>query len=216
LFSAGGEEMEIKAHWESIYSIKESTHVSWYQEHQLLSLRFIERTRVDKEDQIIDVGGGTSTLVDDLLASDFKHITVLDISATALATAQQRLGGRATEVFWIEADITKASLPHRFFDVWHDRAVFHFLRQPEDRQSYIQAAQHSVKPGGHVIVATFATDGPSRCSGLDIVRYSPESLHSEFGDDFQLVESAREAHLTPFGMEQKFIYCYCRKRSPVG
>ena len=208
--------MEIKSHWESIYRAKGSTEVSWYQEHQLLSLHFIEFTGIEKAGQIIDVGGGTSTLVDDLLALGFKHITVLDISATALKTAQQRLGIQATEVSWIEADITKATLPHQFFDVWHDRAVFHFLRQPEERQSYIQAVQHSVKTGGHVIVATFANDGPVRCSGLDIVRYSPESLHSEFGDDFQLVESTREAHLTPIGMEQKFIYCYCRKNSSVG
>ena len=207
--------MEIKSHWENIYSTKGSTEVSWYQEHQLLSLRFIEITGVDKAGQIFDVGGGTSTLVDDLLAHGFKHITVLDISAAALKTAQQRLGIQAAEVSWIEADITKANLPHQFFDVWHDRAVFHFLRQPEDRHSYIKAVQHSVKTGGHVIVATFAPDGPARCSGLDIVRYSPESLHSEFGDDFRLVESTREAHVTPFGMEQKFIYCYCRKSSPV-
>ena len=208
--------MEPKTHWESIYNTKESSQVSWYQEHQLLSLRFIELTGVDKTGQIIDVGGGASTLVDDLLASGFKQITVLDISPAALQTAQQRLGVRAAEVSWIEADITKAGLPHQFFDVWHDRAVFHFLRQPEDRQCYVQAVQHSVKIGGHVIVATFATDGPTRCSGLDIVRYSPESLHSEFGDDFRLVENTREVHVTPFGTEQKFIYCYCRKGGKAG
>ncbi|MFN8007504.1 MAG: class I SAM-dependent methyltransferase [Terriglobia bacterium] len=207
--------MEIKKHWDSIYSTKESTQVSWYQEHPVLSLHLIEHTGVDKEHQIIDVGGGTSTLVDDLLASGFNHITVLDISATALAMARQRLGIQADKVSWIEADITKASLPHQFFDLWHDRAVFHFLREPEERHRYIQAVQHSVKTGGHVIVATFATDGPARCSGLDIVRYSPESLHSEFGDDFRLVESTRETHTTPFGVEQKFIYCYCRKCSSV-
>jgi len=208
--------MGTKVHWESIYNTKDSTQVSWYQQHQLLSLRFIERTGVDKAGQIIDVGGGTSTLVDDLLASDFKHITVLDISATALETTWHRLGVQATEVSWIEADVTKTRLPHQFFDVWHDRAVFHFLRQVEDRQSYVEAVQHSVKTGGHVIVATFATDGPARCSGLDVARYSPESLHSEFGNDFRLVESAREAHVTPLGTEQKFIYCYCRKGSSAG
>lgn len=215
LFGAGGEKMELKSHWENIYNTKGSTEVSWYQEHQLISLRFIEFTGVDKAGQIIDVGGGTSTLVDDLLAHGFKHITVLDISAAALKTAQQRLGIQATEVSWIEADITKAKLQHQYFDIWHDRAVFHFLRQPEERQSYIEAVRHSVKRGGHVIVATFANDGPVRCSGLDTVRYSPESLHSEFGDEFRLVESTREAHVTPFGTEQKFIYCYCRKGASV-
>ena len=205
--------MEIKSHWENIYGTKESSQVSWYQEHPVLSLHLIEQTGADKEHQIIDVGGGTSTLVDDLLASGFKRITVLDISATALAIAQQRLGDQADKVTWIAADITKDQLPHQFFDVWHDRAVFHFLREPEDRHRYIQAVQHSVKTGGHVIVATFATDGPARCSGLDIVRYNPESLYSEFGDDFRLIESNLETHVTPFGVEQKFIYCYCRKGS---
>ena len=207
--------MESKKHWDSIYNTKESTQLSWYQEHPVLSLHLIEHTGADKEHQIIDVGGGTSTLVDDLLANGFKHITVLDISATALATARQRLGIQADKVSWIEADITKARLPHQFFDLWHDRAVFHFLREPADLHRYIQAVQHSVKTGGHVIVATFATDGPARCSGLDIVRYSPESLHSEFGDNFRLVESTRDTHVTPFGVEQKFIYCYCRKGSSV-
>jgi SAM-dependent methyltransferase len=145
-----------------------------------------------------------------LLADGYQHLTVLDISASALQTAQQRLGVRATAVTWIEADITQAQLPGQFYAVWHDRAVFHFLTQPHDRQRYIQAVRHAVKPGGHVIVATFALDGPPQCSGLNVSRYSPNSLHHEFGEDFQLITSTREAHVTPFGTEQKFIYCYCR------
>lgn len=204
--------MDAKSHWEHIYQTKAPTQVSWYQAEPHLSLDFIERTGVDQSAQIIDVGGGASTLVDHLLAQGFTHLTVLDVSATALAVAQQRLGQQAQAVTWREADITQADLPPHYYDVWHDRAVFHFLTQPEQRQRYREVVQQAVKPGGHVIVATFATDGPTSCSGLSIVQYSPQSLHSEFGAEFQLVNSTREAHQTPFGTEQKFIYCYCRKQ----
>jgi ubiquinone/menaquinone biosynthesis C-methylase UbiE len=136
---------------------------------------------------------------------------VLDISAASLHTAQQRLGSQAQKVNWIEADITQAQLPHQFYDVWHDRAVFHFLTKAEDRQKYVEAVRYSVRQGGHVIVATFAPDGPERCSGLDVVRYSEDTLHNEFGDEFEVVDSTRETHHTPFGTDQKFVYCYCRK-----
>jgi ubiquinone/menaquinone biosynthesis C-methylase UbiE len=149
--------------------------------------------------------------VDDLIADGFQHITVLDVSGTALQVARKRLGTKAIEVKWIEADITQADLPHQAYDLWHDRAVFHFLTQADDRQRYIEVVRHSVRKGGHVIVATFAPDGPERCSGLEVVRYSPESLHSEFGDGFEVVDTTRETHHTPFGTDQKFIYCYCRK-----
>jgi len=203
--------MGIKIHWESVYQTKAPAQVSWYQEHAHLSQHFIRHTGIDQTGQIIDVGGGTSTLVDDLLASGFEHITVLDISDTALRAAQQRLGAHAAEVTWIEADITQAPLAYQHYDVWHDRAVFHFLTQPDNRQSYVQAVRHAVKPGGHVIVATFALDGPSQCSGLNVMRYSPDGLHHEFGDDFHLINSTQEVHRTPFGTEQKFTYCYCRK-----
>ncbi len=203
--------MESKTHWENIYSTKDATQVSWFQEHPELSFQLIERTGVDKAGQIIDVGGGASTLVDDLLAHDYQNITVLDISVTALQAARQRLGSRAAAVTWLEADMTRVELPYRFYDVWHDRAVFHFLTRAEDRQRYVEAVRHSVKTGGHVMVATFALDGPLRCSGLEAVRYSPDSLHDEFGSDFELVDTTNELHQTPFGAEQKFIYCYCRK-----
>lgn len=204
--------MEMKTHWEIIHQSKTPNQVSWYQDHPVLSLDFIKRTGIDKTSPIIDIGGGISTLVDDLLREDFKNVTVLDISASALQIAQQRLGDRASQIKWIEADITQASLPYQFYDVWHDRAVFHFLTQAADRQSYVQAVQHAVKKGGHVIIATFALDGPAQCSGLDVRRYSPDSLYSEFGANFRLVANNREAHVTPFGTEQRFIYCYCRKR----
>lgn len=203
--------METKDHWQEVYETKPPDAVSWFQEHPELSLQFIAHTGVGKSGHIIDVGGGASTLVDDLLDRDYRNITVLDISAAALEVAQERLGSRAKAVTWLEADITQMQLPFKFYDVWHDRAVFHFLTQATDRRKYVEAVRHSVKPGGHVIVATFGIDGPSRCSGLDVVRYDPERLHSEFGESFDLVRSTGESHQTPFGTEQKFIYCYCRK-----
>jgi ubiquinone/menaquinone biosynthesis C-methylase UbiE len=203
--------MVTKTHWERIYDTKDPTQVSWYQQHAQFSMQFIQRTGIRKSDHIIDIGGGASTLVDDLIAAGFQHISVLDISAKSLYLARQRLGSRATDVSWIEADITQVDLPKGGYDLWHDRAVFHFLTQPEDRRRYINTVRHAVRVGGHVIVATFAPDGPDRCSGLEVMRYSPESLHSEFGDDFELTDSAHETHRTPFGTEQKFIYCYCCK-----
>lgn len=203
--------MQSKTHWENIYHTKESTQVSWFQEHPDLSIEFIKQTGVDKTGQIIDVGGGASLLVDTLLAEGYQNVTVLDISARALQIAQQRLELKASFVTWMEADITRVELPYNFYDVWHDRAVFHFLTQPEDRKHYVDVVRRAVKTGGHVIVATFALDGPNRCSGLEIVQYDSEHLHDEFGNDFALVNSASETHQTPFGTEQKFIYCYCRK-----
>ena len=203
--------MNTKTHWEHIYETKAPTQVSWYQEHAKYSMQFIQNTHVPKTGHVIDIGGGASTLVDDLLAEGFQNISVLDVSGQALQLARQRLGTRADHVNWIEADITKAQLPENAYDVWHDRAVFHFLTQPIDRQRYIETVRQAVRTGGHVIVATFAPDGPDHCSGLEVMRYSPESLHGEFGAGFELTESTRETHHTPFGTEQKFIYCYCRK-----
>ena len=202
--------MNMKTHWEHIYETKALTQVSWYQEHAQFSLHLIQNTGIRKADHLIDVGGGASTLVDDLIADGFQHISILDVSGAALQLARQRLGARAAAVHWIEADITQVDLPEQAYDLWHDRAVFHFLTQPADRQRYIATVRRTVRPGGHVIVATFAPDGPERCSGLEVMRYNPESLHSEFGDGFHLVDSTNENHHTPFGTEQKFIYCYCR------
>jgi len=204
--------MRNKSHWENIYEYKGATQVSWYQEHARLSLECIRNTGIQKTAYIIDVGGGASTLVDDLAADGFEHITVLDISANALQLARERLGQRAANVNWIEADITQTGLLYQAYDVWHDRAVFHFLTQTEDRTRYVENVLHAVRPGGHVIIATFANDGPDHCSGLEVVRYDPKELHNEFGDSFDLVNSTRETHQTPFGTEQRFIYCYCRKQ----
>ena len=203
--------MENKTHWEQIYHTKESEQVSWYQLHPRLSLQYIQNTGIGRNGHIIDVGGGASTLVDHLLDDGFQNVTILDISAEALEIVQHRLGQRAGSVTWLEADITQIALPHHKYDVWHDRAVFHFLTEAQDRQRYVNAVREAVKPGGHVIVSTFASDGPERCSGLEVARYDPQGLHSEFGADFELLDSTREEHQTPFGTEQKFIYCYCRK-----
>jgi ubiquinone/menaquinone biosynthesis C-methylase UbiE len=203
--------MADKTHWENIYRTKSARQVSWYQEHAELSIRFIQETGVGKSAQIIDVGGGSSTLVDDLLAAGFENVTVLDISGAALRCAQDRLGVLASTVKWVEADITQADLLPKSYDVWHDRAVLHFLTRVDDRHRYVQAVNRSVKAGGHVIVASFGAGAPERCSGLEVVRYTPETMHDEFGNDFELVDSITQIHHTPFGTDQQFIYCYCRK-----
>jgi len=199
-----------KLHWENVYTTKPVTEVSWYRTHLEQSLALIEQTGAGPEARIIDVGGGASTLVDDLLAANYHHLTVLDISAKALAEAKARLGKAAAQVAWLEADITQAALPASHYDIWHDRAVFHFLTRPEDRRRYVAAVQHAVKPGGHIIMACFGPSGPLQCSGLDIVRYHPEQLHGEFGGGFRLVNNLSETHRTPAGKEQQFIYCYCK------
>lgn len=204
--------MTSKTHWEKTYAGRKANELSWYQTHLEQSLALIQATGAGEDAQIIDVGGGASTLVDDLLAAGFHHVSVLDISTAAIRDARTRLGQRADEVTWLETDIMRVSLPRHHYDVWHDRAVFHFLTGADDRRRYVETVDHAVKPGGHVIVATFGPRGPLRCSGLDIVRYTPEGLHHEFGADYRLVRSVTEDHVTPAGKHQEFIYCYCRKR----
>ena len=203
--------MEVKAHWERIFTLKDSSQLSWYQPHLQTSLRLIDQAGIGSGAQVIDVGSGTSTLVDDLLTRGFLP-TVLDISSTALKKTQERLGTLADTVHWIEADVTQVMLPPNAYDIWHDRAVFHFLTDAEDRRRYVERVRHALKPEGHIILATFSLDGPTQCSGLDVIRYDAGSLRNEFGTAFELVESVREAHQTPFGTQQAFIYCYCRKR----
>lgn len=202
--------MQSKEHWDRVYSTKPIEAVSWFQEHAEQSLRLIRDTGLPSNASIIDVGGGASTLVDDLLRHGYSAITVLDLSAAALAAAKARLGARAASVHWMEADILATSLPIHAFDVWHDRAVFHFLTAPSERQAYVDSVLRSVKPGGHVIVATFAEDGPTQCSGLPVMRYTANELHAQFGSPFTLVKHERESHHTPAGIVQEFVYCYCR------
>lgn len=203
--------MQSREHWERVYSTKASNAVSWFQEHAESSLRLIQATGVARDAPIIDVGGGASTLVDDLLTSGYTDLTVLDLSAAALQATQARLGPRANQVTWIEADVSSAELPDQGYEVWHDRAVFHFLTEPQERQDYVAKVLHSVKPGGHVIVATFAEDGPTQCSGLPVMRYSADELHAQFGQPFLLQQHTKESHHTPFGTVQQFTYCYCRR-----
>jgi ubiquinone/menaquinone biosynthesis C-methylase UbiE len=184
--------------------------VSWYQPEARVSLDLIQRVAPDVDASIIDVGGGASTLVDGLAQAGYRRVTVLDIADSALAIAQQRIGERAQEVTWVQSDVLNTSLPSASFDVWHDRAVFHFLTDPGDRQSYVQQVRNAVRAGGHVIVASFAPDGPRRCSGLDVMRYSPTTMHDEFGPGFLLLDSVGEEHHTPAGVTQAFVYCLCR------
>ena len=202
--------MNAGAHWEKVYNTKAPDAVSWYRPHLERSLTLIEGAAGGCSASIIDVGGGTSTLVDDLLGHGFENVTVLDISQTALDLAKTRLGPAAQRVHWLLADVARVSLQSHAYDVWHDRAVFHFLTAQEDRVGYVQNVMHAVKRGGHVIVSTFGPEGPTKCSGLDVVRYDAESLHDQFGKHFRLVESAKEMHQTPFGKTQQFLYCYCR------
>lgn len=196
-------------HWESVYRTRATDEVSWFQPHAASSLRLIHETGVGLDAQIIDVGGGASVLVDNLLDAGYHHLTVLDLSDSALAKSRKRLGPRSSQVTWLASDITQASLPGNTYDVWHDRAVFHFLTDPADRARYVQQVLHAVKPGGHVIVATFGPGGPLQCSGLDVVRYAPDALHAEFGTPFRLLRHEAEVHQTPTGKEQEFVYCYC-------
>jgi len=202
--------MNVQTHWEKIYSEKAPDAVSWYRPHLESSLALIKRSAPDFSASIIDVGGGESTLVDDLLAFGHQNVTVLDVSQTAIDVTKRRLGAASGRVKWLVADIAQAALAPHAYDVWHDRAVFHFLTALDERTAYVRLVAHAVKPGGHVIVSTFGPEGPTKCSGLDVVRYDAESLHKEFGVRFHLLESSEELHRTPFGTVQQFLYCLCR------
>jgi len=202
--------VDAKSPWEKVYATKAPDAVSWYRRHLETSLALIQRAVPLRSASIIDVGGGESTLVDDLLLRGYKNITVLDVSQAAIDVTKSRLSSAADQVRWIVADITQIELEPRAYDLWHDRAVFHFLTAPDQRAAYVRQVARSVRPGGHVIVSTFGPEGPSKCSGLDVMRYDAESLHGEFGVSFQLVESSTELHRTPFETTQQFLYCYCR------
>jgi len=201
---------DVGSHWENIYRTKAPDSVSWFRPHLEQSLSLIERAVPQRTAAIIDVGAGESTLVDDLLEHGYINLTILDISQKALAVTRERLGRLADSVHWICADVTRPPLPAHFYDVWHDRAVFHFLVQGEERKSYVSAVEHALKPGGHVIVSTFGSEGPTKCSGLPVVRYDVQKLQTEFGDHFRLIESSKELHSTPFGTVQQFLYCHCQ------
>lgn len=176
-------------------------------------MKFIDHAGLAPDSAIIDVGGGASTLVDDLLARGFRNVTVLDLSEAAMAQARTRLGPSAESVTWIVGDITRVALSSHRYDFWHDRAVFHFLIEQEARERYVSSVRHGLRPGGHIVVATFGPHGPEQCSGLPVVRYSPAGIHGEFGNQFAKVDGDSEMHETPWGSEQEFMYCYCRLKS---
>ncbi len=206
-----------QAHWEKVYTSRDETSVSWFQDNPAPSLELIERVSqrkdIDIRDvDIIDIGGGASRLADHLLARGFRRVTVLDISQAALDLAALRLGRRASQVHWITADVTEWN-PSRRFDIWHDRAAFHFLVNPEDRAAYIARLKQALRVGGHAIIATFASDGPEKCSGLPVNRYDAEGLARELGETFALVESLRHDHSTPGNATQRFQFSVFQRRS---
>jgi len=202
--------MDARTHWEKVYKTKAPDAVSWYRPHLETSLALIERTGAGTSSAIIDVGAGESTLADDLLSRGYENITVLDISETAIDVCKNRMGTAAGRIHWLVADVTRTELDTHVYDVWHDRAVFHFLTEPEQRAAYVRNVARSVKRDGHIVVSTFGPEGPMKCSGLDVVRYNADSLHDQFGARFRLVESSEELHRTPFGTTQQFLYCYCK------
>lgn len=202
--------MDRKEHWEHIYRTREGTQVSWYQPVPRTSLELIKGMELKKDAEIIDVGGGDSLLVDFLIDQDFSNVTVLDISEKALARARRRLGSNAEKVNWIVADATEFR-PHGKFDLWHDRATFHFLTRKEQKENYLQVLKSCISPGGNVILATFSEKGPTRCSGLEITQYSTEELERILAPDFKTLECRNVAHRTPSGSMQDFSFCSFRK-----
>ena len=194
-----------KKHWENVYQGRSPLEVSWYQQEPALSWRLIANAELTHDGSIIDIGGGASTLVDKLCEAGYTDISVLDVSASALALAKDRLAEKACQVQWYEEDIT-CFRPPRQFDLWHDRAVFHFLTNQADRDSYVSVLKQALKPSGHLIIMAFAIDGPIKCSGLDIVQYDADKLKTALGQGFKLVETGHETHITPTDKQQKFAY----------
>jgi SAM-dependent methyltransferase len=194
-----------QAHWENVYTTKGEKEVSWFQDTAAPSLELIALTRLPVDAAIIDIGGGASRLVDDLLAREFRRLTVLDLSAAALASAKERLGESGAEVRWVIADVTKWE-PKQTCDLWHDRAAFHFLTDHADQSAYVDRIKRAVKPGGYVIIGTFAPDGPERCCGLPIVRHDADTLAKILGSDFVLTDTRRHDHAAPWGAIQRFQF----------
>lgn len=198
-------------HWENVYTSKGENQVSWFQETPALSLELLRLAGAEPGSGIIDVGGGASRLVDALVSQGFEDVTVLDLSAAALASAQARMGDTATRVTWIAADVT-AWEPLRSYDVWHDRAAFHFLTEPGDQAAYVARLRRALRPGGHAIIGTFAPDGPERCSGLLVSRYDQSSLATTLGTGFEVIDTRRHEHVTPWGATQKFQFTTFRRQ----
>lgn len=197
-------------YWQDVYTKKKENEVSWFQPRPALSIELIEAADVDSQSAIIDIGGGASRLVDGLLARGYRDLTVLDVSEAALSVARQRLGDRGRDVRWIVSDDTQWK-PDRKYDVWHDRAAFHFLTGREDQDAYLRALDAATAPGAIAIISGFAPDGPDKCSGLPVVRYDAQSLSKRIGAGFELLTERREAHQTPGCSVQKFYYAVLRK-----
>jgi SAM-dependent methyltransferase len=202
--------MTDKAHWENIYANRSAQDVSWYREHLNTSLDLIQKCALSRDAKVIDIGGGASTLADDLCELGYVDVSVLDISKSSLEKAKQRLGARADRVQWMEGDITRVQLPSEHYDLWHDRAVFHFLTDSVTQEVYVEAATNAVRSGGFIIIATFSPEGPSKCSGLPVQRYDGDSLARKF-PRFALLDSCQEDHKTPSGASQSFTYVRLRK-----
>jgi len=203
--------MSPKEHWEQVYSSKPTEELGWFAPHLQTSLSWITELGVSLDAPIIDVGGGASTLVDDLLDAGYRSITVLDVSRHALSLAKTRLANNADAVSWLAGDVTATDLPVAHFELWHDRAVFHFLIEPEQQRKYRDQLLKALKPEGHLIIGTFAPEAPPKCSGLPVQRYSPERLESTLGDEFELQRQHNELHVTPGGIEQMYLYCQFRR-----
>jgi len=201
-----------RVHWEGVYSTKGENEVSWFQENPAASIELIKATGAGKHAAIVDIGGGASHLVDALLKDGFSSLTVLDLSAAALEAARKRIGPAAAEVEWIVADVTQWK-PGRSFDVWHDRAAFHFLTEPDDRAAYLDCLRSGLRVGGQAIIATFALDGPEKCSGLPVQRYDSGRLAETLGPSFEPIETKAEAHKTPWNSVQSFQFSRFRRRS---
>ncbi len=201
---------DAQRHWNEIYGGTRADELSWFQAHDLISMELTRLAVPDHSARILDIGGGASTFVDDLLAEGYHRITVLDLASAGLAVARERLGAAANQVTWIEADVLSARLEAASVDLWHDRAVFHFLIALNQCTQYVNQVRWTVRPGGYVLIATFATDAPPRCSGLPVSRYDPEDLHRVLGAGFELITSRKEVHHTPRGVRQPFTYCLFR------
>lgn len=200
-------------HWQRVYSTNPAERLGWYEPHLRTSLSWIKGLDLTLDARIIDVGGGASTLADDLLDAGYRSVTVLDIAANALSAAKKRLGGKAGCVTWLTGDVTSMELAQHQYDLWHDRAVFHFLATRDQKRKYRDELHRALKPGGHLIIATFAPEAPPTCSGLPVQRYTPEDLQSALDGEFELKRRQKELHVTPAGVEQMYLYCHFRKTS---
>ena len=203
--------MDRQSHWENIYKTKKPDQVSWFKSHLSKSFELISKTNIAKDSPVIDIGGGASTLVDDLLNDGITNVTVLDVSSESLEVSKKRLGKQVSKVHWLAADVTTVDLPKNHYVLWHDRAVFHFLTERGDREKYKQILNQALTSKGFVIISSFSLTGPEKCSGLEVVRYSPETLLRELGSGFKLLESENETHKTPFNTTQDFVYCLMQR-----